>query len=156
MSKLGPSHKGGGPFKFCTCFVFLFLVLRFQHPKICTYFVFLFLVLRFQHPKICTCFVFLFLVLRFQPSKICACFIFLFLVLRFQHLQWSCCIGSIGCMGGADRTFAYKSKECLWQDWYILISGFMRDKNIANTGSDLRQLQHIGHLLLEVRDMLRS
>ncbi len=36
------------------------------------------------------------------------------------------------------------------------ISGFMRDKNIANTGSDLRQLQHIGHLLLEVIVMLCS
>ncbi len=25
----------------------------------------------------------------------------------------------IGCLGGADRTFACKSQECLWQDWYI-------------------------------------
>ncbi len=25
----------------------------------------------------------------------------------------------IGCMGGVDRTFASKSRECLWQDWYI-------------------------------------
>ncbi len=23
-------------------------------------------------------------------------------------------------MGGADGTFACKSQECLWQDWYIL------------------------------------
>ncbi len=30
---------------------------------------------------------------------------------------WS--IGSIGCIGGADRTFPCKSQECLWQDWYI-------------------------------------
>ncbi len=22
-------------------------------------------------------------------------------------------------IGGADRTFACKSQECLWQDWYI-------------------------------------
>ncbi len=28
---------------------------------------------------------------------------------------------SIGDIGGADRTFACKSQECLWQDWYILI-----------------------------------
>ncbi len=26
----------------------------------------------------------------------------------------------MGCIGGADRTFAYKSQECLWKDWYIL------------------------------------
>ena len=26
---------------------------------------------------------------------------------------------SIGDIGGADRTFACKSQECLWQDWYI-------------------------------------
>ncbi len=26
---------------------------------------------------------------------------------------------SIGGIGGADRTFACKSQECLWQDWYI-------------------------------------
>ena len=26
---------------------------------------------------------------------------------------------SIGSIGGADRTFACKSQECLWQDWYI-------------------------------------
>ncbi len=25
----------------------------------------------------------------------------------------------MGCKGGADRTFACKSQECLWQDWYI-------------------------------------
>ncbi len=25
----------------------------------------------------------------------------------------------MGCIGGADRTFARKSQECLWQDWYI-------------------------------------
>ncbi len=25
----------------------------------------------------------------------------------------------IVCMGGADRTFACKSQESLWQDWYI-------------------------------------
>ncbi len=25
-----------------------------------------------------------------------------------------------GLIGGADRTFACKSQECLWQDWYIL------------------------------------
>ncbi len=30
-------------------------------------------------------------------------------------------IGSMGCIGGADRTFACKSQECLWQDWYISI-----------------------------------
>ncbi len=24
-------------------------------------------------------------------------------------------------MGGAERTFACKSQECLWQDWYICI-----------------------------------
>ncbi len=28
-------------------------------------------------------------------------------------------IGSMGCIGGADRTFACKSQECLWHDWYI-------------------------------------
>ncbi len=28
-------------------------------------------------------------------------------------------IGPMGCTGGADRTFASKSDECLWQDWYI-------------------------------------
>ncbi len=28
-------------------------------------------------------------------------------------------IGSMGCIGGVDRTFACKSQECLWQDWYI-------------------------------------
>ncbi len=26
----------------------------------------------------------------------------------------------MGCIGGADRTFACKSQECLWQDLYIL------------------------------------
>ena len=26
--------------------------------------------------------------------------------------------------GGADRTFACKSQECLWQDWYIYIYSF--------------------------------
>ncbi len=25
------------------------------------------------------------------------------------------------CIGGADRTFACKSQECLWQDWYISV-----------------------------------
>ena len=28
-------------------------------------------------------------------------------------------VRSIGCIGGADRTFACKSQECLWKDWYI-------------------------------------
>ncbi len=28
---------------------------------------------------------------------------------------------SIGEIGGADRTFACKSQECLWQDWYIFV-----------------------------------
>ncbi len=28
---------------------------------------------------------------------------------------------SIGGIGGAERTFACKSQECLWQDWYIFI-----------------------------------
>ncbi len=27
----------------------------------------------------------------------------------------------MGCIGGADRTFACKSQECLWQDWYIFL-----------------------------------
>ncbi len=30
---------------------------------------------------------------------------------------WS--VGPMGCTGGTDRTFACKSQECLWQDWYI-------------------------------------
>ncbi len=29
---------------------------------------------------------------------------------------------SIGVIGGAARTFACKSQECLWQDWYISIN----------------------------------
>ncbi len=33
---------------------------------------------------------------------------------------------SIGGIGGADRTFACKSQECLWQDWYISHSNFVR------------------------------
>ena len=31
----------------------------------------------------------------------------------------ACSVGAIGCMGGANRTFACKSQECLWQNWYI-------------------------------------
>ncbi len=38
--------------------------------------------------------------------------------LQTTKCTWS--IGSIGWIGGADRTFACKSQECLWQDWYIL------------------------------------
>ncbi len=34
---------------------------------------------------------------------------------------WS--IGPMGCTGGADRTFVWKSQECLWQDWYIYSFG---------------------------------
>ncbi len=30
--------------------------------------------------------------------------------------------GSMGCIGGADGTFACKSQECLWQDWCISIT----------------------------------
>ena len=41
-------------------------------------------------------------------------------VLGPQHLVYI--IGSMGCKGGADRTFACKSQECLWQDWYIFLS----------------------------------
>ncbi len=33
---------------------------------------------------------------------------------------------STGSIGGADRTFACKSQECLWQDWYILASSDLR------------------------------
>ncbi len=28
---------------------------------------------------------------------------------------------SMGCIGMSDRTFACKSQECLWQDWYTCI-----------------------------------
>ncbi len=38
-------------------------------------------------------------------------------LLHSMESTWS--IGSIGYIGGADRTFACKSQECLWQDWYI-------------------------------------
>ncbi len=41
-------------------------------------------------------------------------------------------IGSMECIGGADRTFACKSQECLWQDWYIFLLCFI----------------HVSHLLL--------
>ncbi len=37
--------------------------------------------------------------------------------LHSTDCTWS--IGSRDCIGGADRTFACKSQECLWQDWYI-------------------------------------
>ncbi len=38
-------------------------------------------------------------------------------VLHITECRWS--IGSMGYIGGAGRTFACKSQECLWQDWYI-------------------------------------
>ena len=37
---------------------------------------------------------------------------------------WS--IGSIGYVGGADTTFACKSQEWLWQDWYIYLKKRIR------------------------------
>ncbi len=43
----------------------------------------------------------------------------------------------IGCMGGADRTFACKSQECLWQDWYILV---LMMQWICKRGSKVREI----------------
>ena len=34
----------------------------------------------------------------------------------------------IGCLGGAEKTFACKSQECPWQDWYIFSSELNFDK----------------------------
>ena len=34
--------------------------------------------------------------------------------------KYTCRVWSIGYTGGTERTFACKSQECLWQDWYIL------------------------------------
>ena len=39
--------------------------------------------------------------------------------LHSTECTWS--VGPMGCIGGADRIFACKSQECLWQDWYICI-----------------------------------
>ena len=36
-----------------------------------------------------------------------------------HSIECTLSIGFQGCIGGADRTFACKSQECLWQDWYI-------------------------------------
>ncbi len=46
--------------------------------------------------------------------------LFLYLVQsqKSQHIE------SIASIGGADRTFACKSQECLWQDWYIFIYNY--------------------------------
>ncbi len=41
--------------------------------------------------------------------------------LQTYFKAWSALI--IGLIGGAEKTFACKSQECLWQDWYILKSG---------------------------------
>ncbi len=49
--------------------------------------------------------------------KVYTCFVILFLLFRFQQFS----IRIIGSIGGAKKTFACKSQECLWQDWYILI-----------------------------------
>ncbi len=38
---------------------------------------------------------------------------------RNRQLGSTSTVRSIGCIGGAQRTFACKSQECLWQDWYI-------------------------------------
>ncbi len=41
-------------------------------------------------------------------------------VFQFQSVSVSFSIFSVpSCIGGVDRTFACKSRECLWQDWYI-------------------------------------
>ncbi len=46
----------------------------------------------------------------------------------------------MGCAGGADRTFACKSQECLWQDWYILIY-IISDLAAAAGRGDLEELK---------------
>ncbi len=40
-------------------------------------------------------------------------------VMQCNHFKASSVHGSMGWIGGADRTFAGKSQESLWQDWYI-------------------------------------
>ena len=45
-------------------------------------------------------------------------------VTSLNNIQCTWSIGSMGCIGGADRTFTCKSQECLWQDWYIFIFTF--------------------------------
>ncbi len=62
------------------------------------------------------------------------------------QLMSTCIIVSIGCMciGGAERTFACKSQECLWQDWYIFNS---TNTDIAVMRDDSRLLSdnyHVG------------
>ncbi len=51
----------------------------------------------------------------------------------------------MGCIGGADRTFACKSQECLWQDWYILHNHFFHVKEI-----EIR-IKFVGQLMSEER-----
>ncbi len=55
-------------------------------------------------------------------------------VVRCNHFKaWS--IGSMGWIGGADRTFACKSQECLWQDWYIYIHALYLYSHMKKSGS---------------------
>ena len=47
---------------------------------------------------------------------------FSFIIIFMFSIKCSACFITtlIGFMGGAYRTFACKSQECLWKDWYIL------------------------------------
>ncbi len=59
--------------------------------------------------------------------------------LHYSVLIWVCIcfvvLLSIGDIGGADRTFACKSQECLWQDWYIWFWDYLckKKENVFNS-----------------------
>ncbi len=68
-------------------------------------------------------------ILNLYCTSVWVCTGFVFLVrfqiqisdFRIDLLELSPRLGSMSCIGGADRTFASKSQECLWQDWYGLV-----------------------------------
>ena len=51
----------------------------------------------------------------------------------------------MGSIGGADRTFACKSQECLWQDWYICFIIFnMTHKYKLRSQDSIRKEKQVG------------